>query len=277
MSSIKIGVCYRPVIHKEYIEDLIDYIDVLEITPEILTVEELKFITDLCNEKSVDMTLHCLRSSLFSSEGYEDEEIKNYFFINEYINAKYFSDHIAYSHKHGHYLSTVQAIPYTQKNIDVFKKNILNILNIFDNNILIENITQREFFKSSEMRESEFIAEVIKQVDNNKVKLLLDVTNMFITTKNNELDFFEYLEGYPLDKVECIHLSGYEVTESGVYQDTHSKPLDSEIIKIADYILQQTTPKYLIIERDFNIYKLEDILEDIHSIKRLVEGRSIIY
>lgn len=81
MNTTKIGVCYRPVIHKKYIESIIDYIDVLEIMPEILSVEELKFITDLCKKKSVDITLHCLKSSLFSSEGMKKKKLKTIFLL----------------------------------------------------------------------------------------------------------------------------------------------------------------------------------------------------
>lgn len=167
----------------------------------------------------------------------------------------------------------MQSIPYTKKNVEVFQENILHILDIFENNVLIENVTQHRLYEHSEMTESEFIAELIKKVDNERVKLLLDVTNMFITAKNNNIDFFEYCKGYPLDKIECIHLSGYEVDGNGIYQDTHSSPLSSEILKLAEYFLQHSCPKYLLIERDFNIDSIDEIIEDLNKIKGLTEQK----
>lgn len=91
---MKIGICYRPHLHKKFLNTILDNISILEIMPEVTNVADMREITDLCLNRDIDMGLHCLRTSLFSPEGVQTQMLERYFYISEYINSKYFSDHI---------------------------------------------------------------------------------------------------------------------------------------------------------------------------------------
>ncbi|UAC50038.1 DUF692 domain-containing protein [Bacillus aquiflavi] len=84
------------------------------------------------------------------------------------------------------------------------------------------------------------------------------------------MDFFSYIKGFPLHKVECIHLSGYEIMENNRLQDSHLSDIDENIFAILREILPQTNAKYVLLERDFNVFNFNDISNEIAKIKEAV-------
>ncbi|AGT33555.1 hypothetical protein M493_16715 [Geobacillus genomosp. 3] len=46
---MKIGLCYRDSIHEEFIDELIKYVDFLELMPDITGYKETKRLFKLCN------------------------------------------------------------------------------------------------------------------------------------------------------------------------------------------------------------------------------------
>lgn len=76
---MKIGICYRPHLHKKFLNTILDNISILEIMPEVTNVADMREITDLCLNRDIDMGLHCLRTSLFSPEGVQTQMLERYF------------------------------------------------------------------------------------------------------------------------------------------------------------------------------------------------------
>jgi uncharacterized protein (UPF0276 family) len=266
---MKIGICYRPYLHKKLLDKFIDKISLIEIMPDIMSVPEMEFIKNICETRNIDMGLHCLRSSLFSPEGPNIELLENYFYVNKYVKSKYFSDHIAYSHINGKYLTSVHAIQYIDRNIQVFENNMEVLNKYFPEDFSIENITQNVLEKGSSYSESEFIKEITEKTG---VSLLFDLTNMYITACNNGIEFDEYIQHYPFDKVRIVHVSGLTKDIKGIYHDVHSENFDDEILGLLMRVKDKMTNlEYVLIERDFNINNEEDILNDINSLQNVFE------
>lgn len=266
---MKIGLCYRDSIHEEFIDELIKYVDFLELMPDITGYKETKRLFKLCKENNVDIGIHCLRSSLGSKEGIYRPAIEQYAFYSDYVNAKYYSDHVAYSHINGIYLSKVFPIEYTVENVQIMRRNLEIISSFFSNPILIENITQNKLSNKNVLSEGRFFKELLKDV-NPRIKILFDVTNAYVTALNNNYSFEEYTSEYPFERIECVHVSGFERDRGGVLRDTHSNSINNEILTSTEWILQRMNPKYILIERDFNVQSIDDVLEDIYKIRCIV-------
>lgn len=261
---MKLGICYRPHLHKKFLSSILNEVSILEIMPEVTDVIDMKEIAELCFNKNIEMGLHCLRTSLFSPEGVQKQMLEKYFYISEYIHSKYFSDHIAISYYHQYYLTSVQPISYTPSNIEVFKNNYDLLKQYFSDSILIENITQHEPKPDSSMTESNFIRSITDEIE--EVEILFDVTNMYITSKNLGIEFSKYVENFPFDKIKVIHVSGLTIKE-GRYLDTHSEKLSSEILAVVDSIKDKCTNlEYVLVERDFNINSEKDVLDDLKEL-----------
>ncbi|MBG9366841.1 MULTISPECIES: DUF692 family multinuclear iron-containing protein [unclassified Streptococcus] len=261
---MKIGVCYRPHIHNQFLDLLVKNVNFLEIMPEITDIKDMKHIKELSGLNNIDLGLHCLRTSIFSPEGPQEDMLDKYFYVSEFLNSKYFSDYIAYSYIDNVYLTAVQQIEYNDRSLEIFQNNLPTIAEYFPENFLIENITQTEL-TNDQYTESEFIDKVIQSTN---VSLMLDITNMYITCKRNNKDFKQYVESYPFDKVKVMHVSGLTIDERGVYQDTHFNNLDDEILEAVKYVKPfLTNLEYVLVERDFNVNSAEDILNDVNALK----------
>lgn len=264
---MKIGICYRPHLHKKFLNTILDNISILEIMPEVTNVADMREITDLCLNRDIDMGLHCLRTSLFSPEGVQTQMLERYFYISEYINSKYFSDHIAISYYHQYYLTSVQPISYSPSNIEVFKNNYDTLESYFSTSILLENITQHRLHPDSSMTESKFISTLTDEIKD--IEILFDITNMYITSKNLNIEFDRYIKDFPFEKVKVMHVSGLTIKENQ-YFDTHSESLGSEILTAVDKIKDKCINlEYVLIERDFNVNSEKDILNDLEALKSL--------
>lgn len=78
-----------------------------------------------------------------SPYGLSEDDVEKYFFVSEYMDAVYFSEHIAFSHIENIYLSSIFPIEDTDINKKIILRN-LNKLNTYFEGIpvLVENITQ---------------------------------------------------------------------------------------------------------------------------------------
>ncbi|MCL2114154.1 MAG: DUF692 domain-containing protein [Streptococcaceae bacterium] len=262
---MKFGICYRPYLHKKFLEKIVEEISFIEIMPEVTNVSEMSEIKYFCQQNNIDMGLHCLKSSLFSPEGPQKEMLEKYFYLSEYLNSKYFSDHIAISHVNDVYLTSVHPIKYTEKNIKVFQNNLSEIQKYFPKNFYVENITQNKLLEGSEIAESQFINKLNQD-------LLFDLTNIYITAKRNNIAFDKYIENYPFDKVKVMHISGLSVDDDGIYHDIHSENFDEEIRQVLQSVKNKLINlEIVLIERDFNISSADDILKDLKMLKEELE------
>lgn len=266
---MKVGICYRPTIHSEYIEEIIDEIDILEVMPDVMDIEESKFIKKLAKEKNISIGIHTLKSSIASPYGLSEDDVEKYFFASKYMNAVYFSDHIAFSHIENIYLSTVFPIEYTDINKKIVLRN-LNKLNTYFEKIpvLVENITQYKLVNKNKS-EGEFFKSISKQND-----ILLDITNLYVTAKSNKLDYDDYIKEFPLDKVQVLHISGVTYDHNNNAIDSHSTNINEDMLDfLARHLIHFKNLKYILVERDFNINKKEDILNDIKNLKNILHRR----
>ncbi|HEO8062837.1 TPA: DUF692 family protein [Streptococcus agalactiae] len=266
---MKFGICYRPHLHNQYLEEILEKISILEVMPEITSVLDMKKIKEKCSKKGIDIGIHSLRTSMFSAEGPQQNMLENYFYISEFLDSKYFSDHIAISNYHNYYLNSVQAIPYSDKNIQVFKNNLNYMRDFFPKNLYIENITQHIQLKESSMLESEFISRIVQETD---VDTLFDVTNMFVTANNVGILFQDYIQDYPFERVKVLHVSGLSKNKDGHYVDIHSENICNDMLDIVRTVKDRLINlEYVLIERDFNVDTVNDIFLDLDNLKNIWE------
>ena len=265
---MKIGLCYRDFIHEEWIDEIFPNIDFIEIMPDITSIETMNRLIDLSEKHEVEIGFHSLKSSLGSPEGVHVPSIDRYYYQYKYCKAKYFSDHVAFSHIQGKYLSTVKAIPYTKKSIDVLTENLKFMQKVYTDLILLENITQDKIEETNQFTEGEFFSNLMKNTDD-KIKVMFDVTNAYVTAYNSGISFEKYISDFPFDDVVCIHVSGYEISSDEKLRDSHSANFDHKIIDALRMVLQKCEPEFLLLERDFGANSLNDTLVDIEKLKEV--------
>ncbi|MCF3973169.1 MNIO family bufferin maturase [Paracoccus salsus] len=121
-----------------------------------------------------------------------------------------FSEHLAWSSHGAEYLNDLLPLPYTGATLDRVCDHVDRVQEVLGRRLLLENPATYVIFAQSEMPETEFLSRIARRTG---CGLLLDVNNVFVSCVNHRADPLAWLDDFPLDLVEEIHLGGHDEEE----------------------------------------------------------------
>lgn len=204
---------------------------------------------------------HGLDLSLGSAEGIDEEYLEKFAALVENVQPEWFSDHLCFTKSGGKNIGHLAPVPYTDEAVKVFVKNISHVKKRIKTPLILENITYMVRFPSSEMSEAEFITKILEETD---CGLLLDVTNLYINSRNFGFDWRKFLDKIPLERVVQLHFVGSH-KHGNLLIDAHSHKTENEIWEVFREVCARCDPKGAILERDGNFPPFEEILEEIEK------------
>jgi uncharacterized protein (UPF0276 family) len=150
-------------------------------------------------------------------------------------------------------------LPYTQEALEHLVPRIQEVQEFLGERILLENVSSYVGYRSSEMTEWEFLAELSARAD---CLLLLDVNNVYVNSVNHRFDPNAFLDGVPKTRVAQIHLAGHESQETFII-DTHDAPIADAVWALYQRAFLRFGGVSTMIERDANIPPLQELLEEL--------------
>jgi len=162
-------------------------------------------------------------------------------------------------------------VPYTKEAVEVFIKNISRVKRKINAPLILENITYNVRFPSSEMSEAEFIRKVLEETD---CGLLLDVTNLYINSKNFNFDWRRFLDELPVERIVQLHFVGLRKNKN-LLIDAHADRTGDEIWTVFREVCRRADVKGAILERDENFPPFIEILEEIETAKSLFKNPNL--
>ncbi|WP_234399705.1 DUF692 family multinuclear iron-containing protein [Paenibacillus popilliae] len=99
--------------------------------------------------------------------------------------------------------------------------------------------------------------------------MLLDITNLYINSVNFKYNACNFFDNLPKDKINVVHISGFK-NEPGFLIDSHSEPLNKEVLALLNYVLKKAPVEKVILERDLNLESLNDVRNDLEIVKSMV-------
>ncbi len=180
----------------------------------------------------------------------------------EVVQPTYYSDHFAITRTLEKALGHLSPLWYTDEVLDVVIKNVTSIQRFLGIPLVLETITHEFNIPCSTLSQSEFITAVCNETG---CGILLDVTNIFINSKNLDTDPKAFISSLPKSSIKQLHIVGYTTDNTGLLLDTHSSAIQPELWELYDYTLSVCNPDYVIIERDSHF---PDITELIAEVKR---------
>ena len=117
------------------------------------------------------------------------------------------------------------------------------------------------------MSESEFLKLICQETG---AKILLDVENIRINSRNHQFDPHAFIDSLPQDSVTGIHTAGGSVMD-GTIIDSHDHPVSDETMQLLDYVLRRHNPETIILERDRRLRETDDLLPDMERIRAVVD------
>jgi uncharacterized protein (UPF0276 family) len=146
-------------------------------------------------------------------------------------------------------------MPYTFEAAKLTARNIREARDFLETPIAVENVSSYAEFHVSEMTEWEFLNEVVERAD---CGILLDVNNIYVSSRNHNFDPFEYLNSVPAEHVAQIHIAGHSKFEKYIL-DTHDHPVLDPVWKLYSRAIERCGPTATLLEWDDSIPSFDEV------------------
>lgn len=177
-----------------------------------------------------------------------------------------YSEHLSYCTDDGH-LYDLMPIPFTEEAIHHVAQRIRRTQELLGRRIAVENISYYVQY-GAEISEIDFINAVLTEAD---CDLLLDVNNIFVNSVNHGYDAEAFLRALPGERIAYIHVAGHYVEDEELIIDTHGAPVIDPVWSLLNTAYQTFGIKPTLLERDFNLPPLADLLDEVATIKNYQE------
>ena len=175
-----------------------------------------------------------------------------------------YSEHLSYCADEGH-LYDLMPIPFTEEAIKHVSARIKQAQEIIDKRIAIENVSYYAApFKK--INEIDFINAILNEAD---CDLLLDINNIHVNSINHQYNAEDFMKSLPKERIAYAHIAGHYNETSDLLVDTHG----SDVIDPVWTLLKKSYEYFgvfpTLLERDFNIPKFDNLLEEIGKIRTI--------
>jgi uncharacterized protein (UPF0276 family) len=190
------------------------------------------------------------------------------------LRVPWHSEHLCFSGTDGVVVHDLLPLPQTEQAVATAVARIRELRDRLELPIAVENISYYATLGEPEMSELELLLEVLERAD---AKLLLDVNNVFVNSRNHGFDPRAYIDRIPGERVVQIHVAGHFVRTDGLILDTHGEALRDEVLELLDYTLRRLGPVPVLLERDQNFRGFPELLDEARRLHALyaaaTEGR----
>jgi uncharacterized protein len=165
------------------------------------------------------------------------------------------SDHLCWGSVDGTYSHDLLPMPYTFEAAEVTARKVREARDFLEVPIAVENVSSYAEFHMSEMTEWEFLNEVVEQAD---CGILLDINNIYVSSRNHEFDPYEYLNDISAERVAQIHIAGHSKFRKYIL-DTHDHPVIDPVWKMYEHAIRRIGPTATLLEWDDRIPSFEEV------------------
>jgi uncharacterized protein len=177
------------------------------------------------------------------------------------------SDHLCWGSVDGRYTHDLLPMPYTVAAAKATARKIRQAQDFLEVPIAVENVSSYAEFHASEMSEWEFLTEVVERAD---CGILLDVNNIYVSSRNHDFDPVDYLNGVPIERVAQIHIAGHSQYRKYIL-DTHDHPVIDPVWKLYARATALAGPTATLLEWDAQIPSFKEVHREALKAKRFIE------
>jgi uncharacterized protein len=165
-----------------------------------------------------------------------------------------FSEHLAWSSHGGSFLNDLLPLPYNLATLQRVCDHIDLVQEKLRTRLLLENPATYLLFEESTMSEAEFIRSVAARTG---CGLLLDIGNVYVSAVNHGFEPMAYIDAFPIDAIEEIHLAGFAVDRDDggtpLLIDSHGCEVAEVVWALFQRTIARTGPISTMIEWDNDV------------------------
>lgn len=190
-----------------------------------------------------------------SAAGPSKEHLRRLKALTKRTKTPWLSDHLCWGSVDGTYSHDLLPMPYTMAAARKTAENIRRVRDYLELPIAVENVSSYTEFHVSEMTEWEFLTEVVELAD---CGILLDVNNIYVSSKNHNFDPYDYLDNVPHHRVAQMHIAGHTKFEKYIL-DTHDHPVLDPVWKMYAHATRLCGVTATLLEWDDKIPSFEEV------------------
>lgn len=177
-------------------------------------------------------------------------------------SIRIYTEHLSYCSDDGH-LYDLMPIPFTEEAVHYVAARIRRVQDILEQPIAMENVSYYAA-PGQEMAEIDFINAVLEEAD---CRLLLDVNNIYVNSINHGYDPLQFLHALPAERLAYLHIAGHYTEAEDLIVDTHGADVVAPVWKLLDETYRHFGVVPTLLERDFNIPPLPELLQEVEQIR----------
>ncbi len=189
-------------------------------------------------------------------------------FLDEH-KIKCYSEHLSYCGDDGH-LYDLMPIPFTEEAVEYVSERIQRTQDILERRIAIENVSYY-CAPGAEMSEIEFLNAILSEAD---TELLIDINNIYVNSINHRYDPVAYMYALPADRIAYGHIAGHYEEADDLRVDTHGSDVADKVWDLLDLAYEHFGVFPTLLERDFNIPPISELLSEVARIGEIQERHS---
>jgi len=171
------------------------------------------------------------------------------------------SEHAVWSKADGKYFADLMPLPRTQDALQSLINGIDCYQSGIGRSILIENPSNYLDF-ISDMDEPQFLVEAANR---SGCGLLIDINNLYLSSKNTGVDALNYLKQIPAELVGEIHIAGHDPDPTlgeSLLIDSHAAAVAPAVWSLLEEALSLFGQRPVLVERDANIPPFEVLMNE---------------
>jgi uncharacterized protein (UPF0276 family) len=195
------------------------------------------------------IVMHGVSLSIGSTEPLNFEYLSKLKRLATAVDARWISDHLCWTGVAGINTHDLLPIPFTDETLDHVVRRIRIVQDVLERPLVLENPSSYVTFANSTLSEWEFLARMAQEAD---CGLLLDVNNVYVSSKNHDFDPTEYVENIPHERVVQCHLAGHTNCRTHLI-DTHDGHVSNPVWDLFSLAHQRTGGVSTLLEWDAKI------------------------
>jgi uncharacterized protein len=210
---------------------------------------------------------HGLSLSLGSPAPLDESFVRR---VKKFLDAhgiRYYTEHLSACSDDGH-LYDLMPIPFTDDAVEHVAGRIRRVQDILEREIAIENVSYYAA-PGAQLTELQFVNAVLERAG---CGLLLDVNNVYVNSINHRYDAAAFLDGLPVERVRYFHVAGHYVEAEDLRVDTHGADVCDPVWALLERAYGRFGAVPTLLERDFNIPPLPELLTELGQIRRLQDS-----
>lgn len=240
-------------------------IDWFEIISENFMVDGGKALENL--DRILEMypvVQHGVSLAIGSPDPLDFDYLKRLKALSKRTKTPWISDHLCWGRLPGAHYHDLLPLPYTKEVIAYVVERAKIVQDYLEVPFALENLSSYVAYSADSMPEWEFYAAVVEKAD---IYMMLDVNNIYVSSRNHGFDPKEYYNNIPMERVLQIHLAGH--SDHGDYVlDTHDNYVRDEVWAIYGEVYPMTRGVSTLLEWDDNFLSFQHTWEEALKAKK---------